>query len=123
MFWNQVRAGRLNGHKFKRQVPIAPYIVDFLCVTAKLIVELDGSPYATPARRSKDAARDEWLRDQGFRVLRFTNDAVLGNCQSVMDIVLSAVESAPVPSPAPLCGAPSPAKGERDKQIAAPRSI
>ena len=113
LFWQQVRAGRLGGHKFKRQVPIAPYIVDFLCTAAKVIVELDGPPHDTPDRRAHDAGRDEWLRCQGFVVLRFSNDLVLGNCQLVLDAVRAAVEARLGPSPAPLRGAPSPAEGER----------
>ena len=61
LFWEQVRAGRLHGHKFKRQVPIAPYIIDFLCVAAKVAVELDGPPHETAERRARDAERDAWL--------------------------------------------------------------
>jgi very-short-patch-repair endonuclease len=113
LFWQQVRAGRLHGHKFKRQVPVSPYIVDFLCIAAKVIVELDGPPHNTPDRRVRDADRDTWLRNQGFIVLRFSNDLVLGNCQTVLDAVLAAIEARLAPSPAPRRGTPSPAKGER----------
>jgi very-short-patch-repair endonuclease len=55
LLWEQVRAGRLNGHKFKRQVPITPYIVDFLCIAARLVVELDGPPHESETQRSHDA--------------------------------------------------------------------
>ncbi len=111
LFWEQVRAGRLDGRKFKRQVPMAPYIVDFLCVADRLVIELDGPPHETEARRQLDAARDEWLTQQGFRVLRFGNDQVLGNCDQVIAVIKAALKE--IPSPAPLCGAPSPAEGER----------
>lgn len=113
LFWEQVRAGRLNGYKFKRQVPIAPYIVDFLCVSARLVVELDGQHHQASDRRERDADRDGWLRGQAFRVLRFSNEEVLGNCDLVLQTVLSAIEEPLDHSPAPLRGAPSPAKGER----------
>ncbi|WP_245442523.1 endonuclease domain-containing protein [Methylobacterium terrae] len=92
LFWSQVRAGRLSGHKFKRQVPITPYIVDFLCPSARLIVELDGEPHETAERRKRDAARDAWLRGQAFEMMRFSNDAFLGNPQLALDAVLAAVE-------------------------------
>ena len=113
LFWEQVRASRLHGHKFKRQVPITPYIVDFLCTAAKVVIELDGPPHDTAERRARDAERDAWLQRQGFLVLRFSNDQVLGNCQAVLDAVLAAIEAQLAPSPAPLRGAPSPAEGER----------
>ncbi|KMO44811.1 hypothetical protein VQ03_01190 [Methylobacterium tarhaniae] len=92
LFWSQVRAGRLSGHKFKRQVPITPFIVDFLCPAARLIVELDGEPHETTERRKRDAARDAWLRAQAFEIMRFTNEAFLGNPQRALDAVLVAVE-------------------------------
>ncbi len=93
LFWSQVRTGRLSGHKFKRQVPITPYIVDFLCPAARLIVELDGEPHETTARRNRDVARDSWLRSQSFEIMPFTNDAFLGsNPQRALDAVLAAVE-------------------------------
>ena len=94
LFWEQVRAGRFHGHKFKRQVPIAPYIVDFLCTSARIIVELDGPPHEDMTQRKHDRARDAFLCDQGFHVLRFTNDELLGNPQLVMDRVLQAIERA-----------------------------
>jgi len=120
LFWEQVRAGRLNGYKFKRQVPIAPYAADFACIAAKVIVELDGPPHDRPARAAKDAARDEWLRGQGFAVLRFSNDLVLTSCQLVLEAVAAAIAERLGPSPAPLRGAPSPAKGERGSRALAP---
>ncbi len=92
LFWSQVRAGRLSGHKFKRQVPITPYIVDFLRPSARLIVELDGEPHDTVERRKRDAARDAWLRSQSFEIMRFTNDAFLGNPQLALDTILAVVE-------------------------------
>ena len=113
VFWREVRGGRFHGLKFKRQVPIAPYIVDFLCVAARVIIELDGEPHEAPERQMADADRDRWLREQGFVVLRFSNDLVLGNCGLILAEVKRAIDARLAPSPAPLRGAPSPAKGER----------
>ncbi|MCJ2079683.1 endonuclease domain-containing protein [Methylobacterium sp. J-090] len=111
LFWEQVRGGRFDGHKFKRQVPIAPYIVDFLCVSARLVIELDGEPHETETRRVRDAKRDAWFAQQGFKVLRFSNDLVLGNLGAVMSRVEHAIEGRCCPSPASLREAPSPAEG------------
>ncbi|TGE02597.1 endonuclease domain-containing protein [Methylobacterium nonmethylotrophicum] len=99
LFWSQVRAGRLSGHKFKRQVPITPYIVDFLCPSARLIVELDGEPHETAERRKRDAARDAWLRSQDFEIMRFSNEIFLGNPQLALGTVLAAVTRRSAMSP------------------------
>ncbi|MCJ2035038.1 endonuclease domain-containing protein [Methylobacterium sp. J-068] len=111
LFWEQVRGGRCNRHKFRRQVPIAPYIVDFLCPSARLIVELDGEPHETEERKIRDAKRDAWLTAQGFQILRFPNDCVLDNLPAVMSQVEQAIDGRRCPSPASLREAPSPAEG------------
>jgi very-short-patch-repair endonuclease len=90
-FWQQVRGGRFRGLKFRRQVPIPPYIADFLCASARVIVELDGEPHETEARRPRDAKRDAWLKGQGFTVLRFPNELVLSNLDLVLDRVGEAI--------------------------------
>ena len=110
LFWEQVRAGHFHGLKFKRQVPIGPYIADFCCTSARLVVELDGPPHEAAQRRSRDIARDAWLRGQGYTVLRVSNDLVIGG----MPLVMREVEAAlvPKPSPDPLRGPPSPPRGE-----------
>ena len=72
--WRLLRDRRLSGFKFRRQVPVGPYIVDFLCVGAKLIVEADGSQHAESLR---DTIRDAYLESQGWKVLRFWNNEVL----------------------------------------------
>ena len=85
--WGCLRARRLGGLKFRRQVPIGPYTVDFLCLRHRLIVEADG-PFHDPLEDSK---RDSWLRGQGFRVLRFTNSQINAPDQ-VLGAILQAVE-------------------------------
>ena len=118
LFWQQVRAGRFHGYKFKRQVPVAPYIVDFLCTAARVIVELDGSLHDDPKQKAHDAARDDFLRRQGFRVLRFSNDLMLGNGNLILDTVRQAIEAEHGPSPDLLRRPPSPAEGRGKEEPA-----
>jgi very-short-patch-repair endonuclease len=66
--WYRLRAHRFDGHKFKRQVPVGPYVVDFACLGRKLIIEVDGGQHA---ENERDAIRDEYLRIERFRILRF----------------------------------------------------
>jgi very-short-patch-repair endonuclease len=74
-FWALVRGRRFHGHKFRRQVPIDRYVVDFLCMDARIIVEIDGRQHAGEA--DHDTARTAILQGLGFEVVRFTNDDVL----------------------------------------------
>ena len=96
LFWNRVRAHRLCGCKFRRQQPMGRYIVDFLCSEAKLIVELDGGQHA---ESKVDEIRDAWLRNEGYRVLRFWNNDVLINLDGIMEEVMKYLSPSPRPSP------------------------
>ena len=98
--WSMVRANRLADWKFKRQEQIGDYIVDFVCFRARLIVEADGSQHA---ESTADAARDAYLREQGFRVLRFWNNDILTNSDGVATAILAALET-PLPNPSPARG-------------------
>jgi very-short-patch-repair endonuclease len=84
--WRLLRDRRLNGFKFRRQVPVGPYIVDFLCVGAKLIVEADGSEHA---ENRHDKARDAYLEGQGWKVLRFWNNEVVQNREGVLETIFA----------------------------------
>ena len=88
--WRQLRAGRLCAYKFKRQQPIGRFIVDFVCFTHKLIVEVDGGQHVE--LQSKDEARTAWLETQGFQVIRFWNDDVLLRSQFVLEEILRVLE-------------------------------
>lgn len=88
--WARLRDRRLSGHKFRRQHPIGPYIVDFYCVEARLIVEVDGGHHAEQAEY--DQARTAWLEQIGYQVIRFTNLEVDQNIDAVLDTILSACE-------------------------------
>jgi single-stranded-DNA-specific exonuclease len=93
--WKYLRAHRLNGTKFKRQQPIANYIVDFVCFEANLIIELDGGQHAEQIEYDKK--RDAFFEKQGFAVLRFWNNDVLQNTEGVLTDVLRALEH-PLPT-------------------------
>jgi very-short-patch-repair endonuclease len=99
--WNALRGNRLMGLKFRRQVPIGPYIVDFACPSKRLIVEADGSQHAD--NMDYDAKRTAFLEQSGWTVLRFWNDDVLkdtdGVCQHIVTVSgLAAPENA-MPAP------------------------
>ncbi|MGO4449511.1 endonuclease domain-containing protein [Phyllobacterium sp. TAF24] len=95
--WNAVRAHRLMGLAFKRQMPIAGYIVDFACPTRRLIVELDGSQHGNDIDLKYDQNRTQRLEADGWTMLRFWNDDVLrdidGVCQHIISAALSGNEN------------------------------
>ena len=97
--WRQLRAHRLYGQKFRRQQPIGPYVVDFVHFGARLIVEADGGQHDG---RDKDAVRDRWLAQQGFKIMRFWNNDILRNPAGVLATILAALESPAPPLPRPL---------------------
>jgi len=90
----------MGGLKFRRQEPIGKYIVDFVCQEKKLIIEVDGGHHDS---NSKDMERDRWLKEQGYRVLRFWNNDVLSNLNVVLEIIMHDCLSHPPLTP-PLKG-------------------
>ena len=86
--WYALRDHRLNGSKFRRQVVVGPYIVDFHNHSARLVIELDGDSHAE--RGAYDHDRQAWLKAQGFRVLRFSNDDVLNHIDGVLEAIILA---------------------------------
>lgn len=96
--WRQLRLRQLNGHKFRRQYAIKDFIIDFVCVERKLAVELDGSQHAMQS--DYDIARTSVLEAQGYRVLRFWNNELFEGMESVLEVILAALEEPPSrPSP------------------------
>jgi very-short-patch-repair endonuclease len=81
--WNELRAHRLMGLSFRRQMPIGGYIVDFACPSKRVVVELDGSQHAHDERAEADRRRDLRLQELGWRVLRFCNDDVIRGVDGV----------------------------------------
>ncbi len=92
--WYRLRAHRL-GHSFRRQVPVGKYVVDFLCLKARVAIEVDGGQHADNQR---DAARDAWLESQGFVVLRFWNNDVLNNLEGVLERIAKTLKRTLPPS-------------------------
>lgn len=88
--WNELRAHRLMGLGFRRQVPIVGYIVDFACPAKKLVVEVDGSQHGDDAVSAADAARTRKLEELGWTILRFWNDDVLRDIDNVCSHIVIA---------------------------------
>lgn len=112
--WRQLRFWQLDGYKFRRQQPLGRYIVDFVCLEKRLVVEVDGGQHAQQA--SIDAERDTWLRDQGFVVLRFWNHDVLKNIDGVKQLVYKTLQSTPYLNPSPQGGRRQRAKAKRSSE-------
>jgi very-short-patch-repair endonuclease len=94
--WYHLRAHRFMGLKFKRQKPMGRYIVDFVCMEHRLIIELDGGQHSEQV--VYDQQRDTWLRSQGYTVLRFWNNYVMQQLESVLEQIRCTLS--PDPSPA-----------------------
>jgi len=86
--WSDLRDRRLNRFKFSRQVPLGIYVVDFLCRTRRLVVEIDGFQHAA---KQTDETRTRWLNEQGYSVLRFWNHDVTQQRRTVLDTILAAL--------------------------------
>lgn len=93
--WQLLRAQQIRRHKFRRQAAVGPYIVDFVCFSQKLIIELDGPQHAERDAAEHDATRSAWLASQGFRVLRFWNHQLDDEIQLVVDAIDKALNDAP----------------------------
>ena len=85
MLWSILRMRQVPGHRFRRQAPIGPYVVDFVCFENKLVIEVDGGHHAEQA--DHDAARTAWLESRGFRVMRFWNNEVLEEINAVREAI------------------------------------
>jgi very-short-patch-repair endonuclease len=86
--WQEIRNGKFNGLKFKRQHSIGNYIVDFYCASKRLIIELDGEVHFTKDQQEKDKLRDLNLTEMDFKILRFTNTQVLFDIEQVKNTIL-----------------------------------
>ena len=105
--WAMLRDRRFSAFKFRRQVPVGPFIADFMCYSARLIVEADGGQHCD---NDYDERRTAWLEAQDFRVLRFWNHEILTQRREVMDRLHAALAAPLTPL---ACGeSPSPARGE-----------
>ena len=88
--WWRLRQRQLEGSRFRRQVPLGPYVVDFACLSVRLVIEVDGGQHGW--RAEQDRLRTAWLEGNGFRVLRFWNNEVLGNMEGVLETIQRALQ-------------------------------
>ena len=99
ILWRHLRARRLMGYKFRRQVVITPCIADFICLEARLIIEADGGQHS--GQVIYDARRTAWLEGLGYRVMRFWNHEVMEELHVVLEQIRAALIKAPSPQPSP----------------------
>ncbi|KQX98064.1 DNA (cytosine-5-)-methyltransferase [Rhodanobacter sp. Root480] len=104
--WYHLRANRFMGLKFKRQKPLGPYIVDFICLERGVVIEVDGGQHGDDV--AYDQRRDQWLASQCFIVLRFWNHDVLNQTESVLDRIRQVVDERAFPALVPSPPAPLP---------------
>jgi very-short-patch-repair endonuclease len=110
VLWQKHRFWQVEGLKFRRQQPLGPYIVDFVCLEKRLVVEVDGGQHAENANYDKQ--RDAWLYDQEFVVLRFWNHDVLRRIDEVMDVITDKLRTT-LPQSFPARGKEEDNKGKR----------
>src|SRR5262245_26867998 len=87
LLWRYLKAHHVSGLGFRRQVPMRGYVADFLCHSAKLVIEIDGASHDFPSRQLSDRRRDAWFASQGYAVLRFSNNDVLSNLEGVIEMI------------------------------------
>jgi very-short-patch-repair endonuclease len=106
--WHKLRHHRLAGLKLRRQMPLGPFIADFYCSSAKLVVEIDGVSHIDS---QTDERRDAWMSKQGIRVLRFSNQEALSNIEGVL-LAIQSTCLTPPPALRPLRGSSPQGQGE-----------
>jgi adenine-specific DNA-methyltransferase len=106
LLWRHLRNRELGGWKFKRQYPVGPFIVDFICLEKNVVIEVDGGQHAE--NEEKDVQRSAYLNKMGYRVFRFWNNEVLQETEAVLtaifDILANGKQNSPSPPPLPHRG-------------------
>ena len=90
--WEQLRNRQLEKQKFRRQAPVGPYIVDFICLEMKLIIEIDGWTHSTEPEVSNDKRRSAYLESQGYKVVRFQNTEIKEGLDEVLTLIAEALK-------------------------------
>ena len=117
LLWRALKSIPVCGSHFRRQVPIGPYVADFACLKARLLVELDGGHHGQDEIAAKDESRTRWLEKEGYRVIRFWNAELSENLNGVLDTIYAALYGSPqseavaLPTPPRPDGRPSPSRG------------
>ena len=91
ILWRELQKLETRGTHFRRQVPVGPYVADFACLASHPLIELDGSHHADEPNKAHDDARTRWLEAEGYRVLRFWNNDLIENIDSVMETIYAAL--------------------------------
>jgi len=89
ILWSRLRMKSMHGFHFRRQHPIGPYIADFACVPAQLVLEVDGATHSSKQEVAHDRRRDAYMTQRGWRVLRITNEDVYKNLDNVFGMILA----------------------------------
>ena len=89
ILWSRLRANQMDGHKFRRQHALGSYIVDFVCLSARLVIEIDGDTHDSESRQASDTFRTTYLETLGFRVLRFWNHQMVEELDESMGVILN----------------------------------
>ncbi|QTR55184.1 endonuclease domain-containing protein [Thiothrix unzii] len=102
--WNALRKRQLDGYRFRRQTPVGRYIADFVCLEARLVIELDGNHHHE--QKGYDRERDHWMQQQHFQVLRFWNHEILNHQETVLQQIRHVLHQQPqhLLPPSPLAG-------------------
>jgi very-short-patch-repair endonuclease len=116
LLWRYLKANRINGLGFRRQVSFRNYIADFACLPVKLIVELDGETHEFDERQKADQQRDAFFVSEGFQVLRFANEQVMSNLEGVVETIRLTASSRACGSP---LSPPLPHKGGGSADVSA----
>lgn len=87
MLWRHLKRIPVCGTHFRKQVPIGPYVADFACLSAKLVIEADGSQHSLSSGLRHDETRTRWMKNQGYTVLRFWNNQIAENLESVLETI------------------------------------
>jgi len=95
LLWQHLRNRQLGMYKFRRQHPVGPYIVDFVCLEKKLVIEVDGGQHAE--QTEPDAKRSDYLKEKGYRVIRFWNNEVLKETEAVLSVIFSSLDGNVIP--------------------------
>lgn len=106
--WARLRDRKFLGYKFRRQVPLGSYVVDFYCAEKKLVLEIDGGHHMQ--QQTQDQQRENFLRSQGYQILRFWNSEIEQNLEGVFERILQVLQT-----PSPGLRPSSPARGEEVK--------